>query len=121
MKLIMIAFLAMFIAGCCKPNQPPTFFCKLRERSVDCAKEIGSTGAADLTSRVLDAIRGNGWEPALQSLVDTFGDAAICVIGGLPEVFSKKPAAGIEELTQRTKDLEKAGAFLQSRGLKVKK
>lgn len=111
---------ALALAGCCKPNQPPSFLCKLQERSLDCAREIGAGAAAQLGAQVLAALRGGAsWESALQSLVDTAGDAAICVIGNLPKVFEGKPAAGPAELAQRKADLERARAFLSRRGLKV--
>ncbi len=112
--------LALLLSGCCKPNTPPSFWCTVGERTVDCLKEIAPTTVAALGARVLSALRGGGdWSALLQELVNTFGDQAICVIGNLPAIFSKAPAAGPEELARRAADLAKARQFLESRRLKT--
>lgn len=112
---------ALLVSGCCKPNQPPSFWCKLQERAVECSKETALSGGGTLAQQVIAALRGGGsWESALQALVDVAGDDALCILGNLPAIFSSKPTAEPQELAARGEALKKAHAFLQKRGLRVK-
>jgi len=121
MRFVLALLAAVLISGCCKPNQPPSFFCKLQEKTVACGKEVAVSGAPNLAQELIKALRAPGWQDEVQALVNVFGDAAICILGNLGDIFASKPQASPAELKQRAQDLEHARQFLTERKLRVVK
>lgn len=112
---------ALVLAACCKPNQPPSFWCSVQERLVSCSKETAISSSGALSQKVIQALRGtDDWDAALQALVDAAGDDALCLIGNLPAILASKPAAGPQELAVRAEALKRASAFLAKRKIRVK-
>jgi hypothetical protein len=120
------ALFALFtVTGCCKEGQPPSKWCKVQEKIVECTREAVASNAAGVGSEVLAALRsGPNWESVLGKVLETGGEIATCVLGNLDEVFAKRataagPAGMKAQAEKRKADLEKAKAFLAKRGIKV--